>query len=146
MNEWKLPEPAPDEDAFGGDLPPFATLLEALGDIDDALDHAESDSGFAAGGVGSAADGAVARVGIAAEDGMNPDRTDAHPTRDTVAGRTMDIEGITLSLAIELAVRPDARGQVQVRGSTPTQWTATTVMPAFHKLTMHITREADGQE
>jgi hypothetical protein len=57
------------------------------------------------------------------------------------AAETMEIEGITLSLAIELAVRETDGGAPVVRGSTPTQWTETTVLPVFHRLTMHIVRE-----
>ncbi len=93
-----------DDEPFDGELPPFATLLEALGDIDDV---------------------------------------DAD---DDAVGQSMDVDRISLSLSIELAVRPDADGRVRVGGSTPTQWTATTIMPAFHKLTMHIAREPHGEE
>lgn len=57
------------------------------------------------------------------------------------AAEMMEIEGITLSLAIELAVRGSEDGAPRVRGSTPTQWTETTVLPVFHRLTMHIVRE-----
>ena len=57
------------------------------------------------------------------------------------AAATMEIEGITLSLSIELAVRESESGAPQVRGSTPTQWTETTVLPVFHRLTMHIVHE-----
>ena len=57
------------------------------------------------------------------------------------AAEMMEIEGITLTLAIELAVREANDGAPRVLGSTPTQWTETTVLPVFHRLTMHIVRE-----
>lgn len=57
----------------------------------------------------------------------------------------MDLEGINLSLSIELAIQDDESGVPQVLGSTPTQWIETTVMPAFHRLRLHIAVEAlDG--
>ena len=68
---------------------------------------------------------------------------DIEPGEDEpdAAAETMEIEGITLSLAIELAVRESEGGAPRLRGSTPTQWTETTVLPVFHRLTMHIVRE-----
>ncbi|MFN8570856.1 MAG: hypothetical protein U0132_02295 [Gemmatimonadaceae bacterium] len=124
MSAWELPEPALDEDTFDGDLPPFGVLLEALGDIDAAVDEDQAD------------------VAI----GTDPAGANTQFPLSTTLGRAMEIEGITLSVAIELAVRPDAQDRVQVRGSTPTQYTETTVLPAFHKLTMHIAREPHGEE
>ena len=53
----------------------------------------------------------------------------------------MELEGLTLSLAIEMAVRNEEGGFPLVCGSTPTQWTETTVMPAFHRLTLRIAVE-----
>jgi hypothetical protein len=63
---------------------------------------------------------------------------------DEAAGESddlMELEALTLSLAIELAVRDEDAGPPLVRGSTPTQWTETTVMPAFHRLTLHVAVE-----
>lgn len=54
-----------------------------------------------------------------------------------------DLEEIRLTLAIELEVREDG-GRTRVTGSTPTQWTETTVLPAFHRLSMRITRSDDA--
>lgn len=56
----------------------------------------------------------------------------------------MELDEVTLSLAIELEVR-DADGPApRVTGSTPTQWTETTVLPVFHRLTMRVARAVDG--
>jgi len=60
--------------------------------------------------------------------------------------RVVDVDRITLTLAIEMSVESAGAGALRVRGSTPTQWTETSVMPAFHKLTMHIEKAADGEE
>jgi len=54
-----------------------------------------------------------------------------------------ELEEIRLSLSIELEVRDDG-GRTRVTGSTPTQWTETTVLPAFHRLSMRITRSDDA--
>ncbi len=51
------------------------------------------------------------------------------------------VEEIRVGLAIELEVRDPEAAAPRVTGSTPTQWTETTVLPAFHRLTMRITRE-----
>lgn len=50
----------------------------------------------------------------------------------------LSVERIAVSLSIEMAIVPTATGEVNVYGSTPTQWTETTVMPVFHRLTMHV--------
>lgn len=55
-----------------------------------------------------------------------------------------ELEEIQLTLAIELEIRDTDGDTPRVTGSTPTQWTETTVMPPFHRLTMHIARESDG--
>ena len=57
---------------------------------------------------------------------------------------TMDVEEIRLGLAIELEVRDADGPRPRVTGSTPTQWTETTIMPVFHRLSMRITRETDA--
>ena len=51
-----------------------------------------------------------------------------------------ELEELVLSLAIELEVRDGQGRQPRVTGSTPTQWTETTVLPVFHRLTLHVTR------
>ncbi|MGH7694612.1 MAG: hypothetical protein ACRENH_06510 [Gemmatimonadaceae bacterium] len=58
--------------------------------------------------------------------------------------RSMDLDEITLSLAIELEVRDADAEQPRVTGSTPTQWTETTVLPVFHRLSMRVARETDA--
>ena len=65
---------------------------------------------------------------------------------DEERAQIKDIDRISISLAIELAVDSSTSGGLRVHGSTPTQWTETTVMPVFHKLTMHIERDTDGEE
>ena len=56
----------------------------------------------------------------------------------------MDVEEIRLGLAIELEVRDADGPRPRVTGSTPTQWTETTILPVFHRLSMRITRETDA--
>jgi hypothetical protein len=58
----------------------------------------------------------------------------------------MDIERVGLVLPIELTVEPLTDGTVRLAGSTPTQYTETTVMPIFHRLTLHLTKNVDGEE
>ncbi len=59
-------------------------------------------------------------------------------------GDIMPATSIRASLPIEIAVR-SVDGRLHVEGSTPTQWTETTVMPVFHRLTVHIARTGDGE-
>ena len=55
------------------------------------------------------------------------------------------LDEIRLALAIELAVgEEDGEGGTRVMGSTPTQWTETSVMPVFHRLWVRIARTADA--
>ena len=65
------------------------------------------------------------------------------PDDDDSALSAAELEQIRLTLSIELEVREDG-GRTRVTGSTPTQWTETTVLPAFHKLSMRITRIEDA--
>jgi hypothetical protein len=64
---------------------------------------------------------------------------------DLDPARAMDVERVTLALPVELTVVPSDDGGVRVRGSTPTQYTETTVMPAFHRLTLHLTKSDDAE-
>ena len=98
MTDVVMPE-TPDDGFDPADLPPFADVVGALADIDDAT---------------------------GADDG------------------TMDVEELRLGLAIELEVRDADGPRPRVTGSTPTQWTETTIMPVFHRLSMRITRETDA--
>ena len=54
------------------------------------------------------------------------------------------LDEIRLALAIELAVDEEAGGRPRLGGSTPTQWTETTVMPVFHRLSIRIARAPDA--
>jgi hypothetical protein len=65
------------------------------------------------------------------------------PDEDESAMSAAELEQIRLTLSIELEVREDG-GRTRVTGSTPTQWTETTVLPAFHRLSMRITRSDDA--
>ena len=65
------------------------------------------------------------------------------PDDDESAMSAAELEQIRLTLSIELEVREDG-GRTRVTGSTPTQWTETTVLPAFHRLSMRITRSDDA--
>jgi len=107
VSDWENDVDSASSDA----LPPFAALIAALGDVDEA-DEDEDEY-------------AEARA------------------------RVMDVDRITLTLAIEMSVETAEAGSLRVRGSTPTQWTETSVMPVFHKLTMHIEhseQSANGEE
>ena len=101
MTDVVMPE-TPDDGFDPADLPPFAEVVGALADIDDATDATGADGG------------------------------------------TMDVEEIRLGLAIELEVRDADGPRPRVTGSTPTQWTETTILPVFHRLSMRITRETDA--
>lgn len=94
MSDWENDVDSASSDA----LPPFAALIAALGDVDEADEDEYAEA----------------------------------------RARIMDVDRITLTLAIEMSVEPAEAGSLRVRGSTPTQWTETSVMPVFHKLTMHI--------
>ena len=65
------------------------------------------------------------------------------PDEDEGAMPTAELEEIRLTLSIELEVREDG-DRTRVTGSTPTQWTETTVMPAFHRLSMRIAGSDDA--
>lgn len=60
------------------------------------------------------------------------------------APESMDLDEITLSLAIELEVRDPDGPLPRVTGSTPTQWTETSVMPVFHRLSLRVARMNDA--
>jgi len=94
VSDWENDVDSASSDA----LPPFAALIAALGDVDEADEDEYAEA----------------------------------------RARIMDVDRITLTLAIEMSVEPAEAGSLRVRGSTPTQWTETSVMPVFHKLTMHI--------
>jgi hypothetical protein len=65
------------------------------------------------------------------------------PDGDESAMSAAELEEIRLTLSIELEVREHG-GRTRVTVSTPTQWTETTVLPAFHRLSMRITRVDDA--
>ncbi|MCC6318284.1 MAG: hypothetical protein IT361_11400 [Gemmatimonadaceae bacterium] len=52
----------------------------------------------------------------------------------------MEIDQVSLDLAIECHVRPDGN----VVASPPTQYIATSVMPVFHRLRLRVERDVDG--
>lgn len=56
----------------------------------------------------------------------------------------MELDEVTVALAIELEVRDADGPNPRVTGSTPTQWTETTVLPVFHRLSMRVAREVDA--
>jgi hypothetical protein len=63
---------------------------------------------------------------------------------DDDATEMSELEEIVLRLAIEMEVRDTGQGEPRVTGATPTQWTETTVLPVFHRLSIHITRMDDA--
>jgi hypothetical protein len=84
-------------DEWANELPPFATLIAGLAQLDD--DDADDGDGLSA-----------------------------------------TLEELRMTLAIELEVRGDGRQPTRITGSTPTQWIETTVLPAFHRLSLHVVR------
>jgi hypothetical protein len=91
-------------------LPPFGELVAGLGDVyEDVGDEADMD----------AADQEARAMASARADILTVDR-------------------VTIALSVEVQVGTTPSDDVRVLGSTPTQWTETTVMPVFHRLTMHI--------
>ena len=75
-----------------------------------------------------------------------PDDDEEDDAYAAARGRVIDVDRITLTLAIEMSVEPAEAGSLRVRGSTPTQWTETSVMPVFHKLTMHIAHSENSEQ
>jgi hypothetical protein len=63
------------------------------------------------------------------------DESDDHVTR-----QQLSIEEVSITLPVELAVRQAGAGTTVV-ASPPTQYTETTVMPVFHRLSMRLERE-----
>ena len=60
-------------------------------------------------------------------------------------GRALGIDEIRLETAMELDLRVAEDGTVTaLEASTPTQWTETTIMPAFHLLRVRIGRTDHG--
>ncbi len=90
-------------DVWENELPPFATLIAGLAQLDDDDD----------------------------------DGDDASPAVPRAAAT---LEELRMTLAIELEVRGDGRELTRVTASTPTQWIETTVLPAFHRLSLHVVR------
>ncbi|MEP7382127.1 MAG: hypothetical protein ABI910_10600 [Gemmatimonadota bacterium] len=74
----------------------------------------------------------------------DPDDYDGDPLAAARAG-IVEIERIALALSVEVDVVPDGYGGLAVRGSTPTQYTETTVMPLFHHLTLHVGLDPDHE-
>ncbi|MDG4862428.1 hypothetical protein P8605_30255 [Streptomyces sp. T-3] len=60
---------------------------------------------------------------------------------DAELGGAMHVASLGLDLPVELDVRPDADGTLQVRACPPTQRVATTYLPVFHRMTVRITGE-----
>jgi hypothetical protein len=63
---------------------------------------------------------------------------------ETDASESAELEELVLSLAIEFEVRESQDGLPRVTGSTPTQWTETTVLPVFHRLKLRLTRSENA--
>ncbi|HEY0997799.1 MAG TPA: hypothetical protein VGD77_17550 [Gemmatimonadaceae bacterium] len=61
---------------------------------------------------------------------------------DSGTGRALSIAQLALETPVELELTVDEAGRVTaLGGSTPTQWTATTVLPVFHTMRLRIGRE-----
>lgn len=57
-------------------------------------------------------------------------------------GCALAIAQLALATPVELELTVDESGRVTaLGGSTPTQWTATTVLPVFHTMRLRIGRE-----
>lgn len=58
---------------------------------------------------------------------------------------TLSIDALSVSSPIELEVLTKEDGSLRLTGSTPTQWTETTVLPVFHAIRLAIAR-SDGEQ
>ncbi len=57
----------------------------------------------------------------------------------------MFVESLDVSLPVELDLEQNQHNKkMQVLGSTPTQFTETTIMPVFHQLRLHIEVDQDN--
>jgi hypothetical protein len=63
---------------------------------------------------------------------------------DDAGDEELAIDEIRIACPVELDVVTEHDTVIEVRGSTPTQWTETTVLPVFHSLGMRITRSDGG--
>ncbi|MFG6107474.1 hypothetical protein U2F10_34915 [Leptothoe sp. EHU-05/26/07-4] len=63
---------------------------------------------------------------------------------DPDTGQVLTVEEIKLDMPVELRVIVDEAGQVTLKGAPPTQRTATTVLPMFHQMQMHIVEARYG--
>ncbi|UEM21763.1 hypothetical protein JL100_003070 [Skermanella mucosa] len=58
----------------------------------------------------------------------------AETLEDADAGVSLAVESMTIDLPVELEVLVDDDGRVRLGGEPPTQVTATSVMPVFHRM------------
>lgn len=58
----------------------------------------------------------------------------AETLEDADAGVSLAVDGMTIDLPVELEVLVDGDGRVRLGGEPPTQFTATSVMPVFHRM------------
>ncbi|EKU98900.1 hypothetical protein Lepto7375DRAFT_8233 [Leptolyngbya sp. PCC 7375] len=56
-------------------------------------------------------------------------------------GQVLTVEEIKVDMPIELRVTVDDAGQVTLKGAAPTQRTATTVLPMFHRMQLRIVED-----
>lgn len=60
-------------------------------------------------------------------------------------GQILTVAEIKVDMPIELRVTVDDAGQVTLKGAAPTQRTATSVLPVFHRMQLRIV-EAHGED
>ena len=70
---------------------------------------------------------------------------DVDESADELSDGTLAIDSITVASPIELELVTMDDGTLRITGSTPTQWTETTVLPVFHAIRLTIAR-SDGEQ
>lgn len=70
---------------------------------------------------------------------------DIDETAEVLSEGTLSIDALSVASPIELDVAVDEEGAVRITGSTPTQWTETTILPVFHAIRLTIAR-SDGEQ
>lgn len=70
---------------------------------------------------------------------------DIDETAEELSAGSLSIDELSVASPMELEVLVDDDGTLRLTGSTPTQWTETTVLPVFHAIRLTIAR-SDGEQ
>jgi hypothetical protein len=64
---------------------------------------------------------------------------------DEMAYDGVELEALRLALPVELQVVVDEDGRPRIGVAPPTQTTETSILPVFHRMTIAIERDGDGE-